>query len=476
MNEPRRRSAPAARRMGDSYQDLVALNYCLKALSPASTIRYIRLEADGAGILDDVVVETQPGQPNLYIQTKLTVTPEPCDLHWLMSPSNKAGESLLQRMYKSWDRLGRENAQAELVTAREAALDDPVFGRRDNRTGRIDDVVAATPGLLNRIAKHLKTSAAAVQEFLEHTRFTTAYAFTHAEELVTVQLLQRNVANAEAVIREARTIVNDWIQEGHRTMPVGEIRAILGQLLGSQIPSATLVIEAIDDDPAGRGADAWLDWRWAFPGDTPYERRGALSAAIWNDALWPDLVNGVRNLSNAEGSTIAIGGKMRLSCWFACGAALTHSTGTEVTCLWGPRWSSTELPEGKGLEIVKEAEIGRGSEAAIAVSLSTDITADVVAHIKENSLPISRIYTLSLASGTGSRAVYSGGHAVRIAETLRNHARELRTPEPIHLYMAAPAGVALLAGHLWNHTPPTQLYEPLGAGLGYQPSFRIGPR
>ena len=476
MTEPRRRSSSAARRMGDSYQDLVALNYCLMALSPASTIRSIQLEADDTGILDDVVVKTRAGQPNLYIQTKLTVTPERCDLNWLMSPSNKAGESLLERMYRSWHELGEADAKAELITSREASLDDRVFGRRDNKTGRIDDVVAADAALLDEIATHLSASTDATQLFLESTRFTTAYGYTHAQDLIDVQLVQRNIASAESVTREARTIVNDWIQQGRRTVPATEIEAEIGPLLTSRTPAATLIIQAIDADAGSRSADVLLDWQWAFPGSTPYERRGAITEATWNDELWPALLEGVRHLDRAQGNTIAVGGKMRLSCWFASGAALTHSTGTEVACLWGPRWSSTDSPVGAGLETAGQVDIGRGPETALAVGLTTDITADVVAHIQNQSLPISRLHTLSLASGTGNRAVASGGHAVTIAESLRNHARDLGTSELIHLFMAVPAGVALLAGHLWNHTPQTQLYEPLGAGMDYQPSFRIGRR
>ena len=122
-------------------------------------------------------------------------------------------------MYSSWHQLSdNENAQADLITTREAALDDRVFGRRDNRTGRIDDVLAADPALLNELAEHLAASPDETRQFLEHARFTTAHAFTHAEEVAKVQLLQRNVANPEQVIREARTIVNDWIQEGLRTI------------------------------------------------------------------------------------------------------------------------------------------------------------------------------------------------------------------------------------------------------------------
>ena len=244
--------------MGDSFQDLVALNECLRALSPVSSIVQIDLEADNAGNLDDIVVTTQSGDANRYIQVKLTVTPEPCNLKWLMESSNNSGRSLLQRMYTSYQIICDPDAQAELVTVREASTTDSVFGKRDNKTGRIYDTVTGDPALLEKIAAHLDASSEDVLSFFESTRFTTGFSYTHAEDLVRARLEHRCIQDIDTVIDAARTVVNDWIQSGIRTLTRDVIRNKLGPFLVDRMPAVTLVIEAIDRDMATQAPT----WHW----------------------------------------------------------------------------------------------------------------------------------------------------------------------------------------------------------------------
>lgn len=476
MSQPRRRSASAARRMGDSFQDLIALNECFRALSPVSSIVQIDLEADNAGNLDDIVVKTRSGDANRYIQVKLTVTPEPCNLEWLMGPSNNRGRSLLQRMYESYQRIRDPKAEAELITVREASTTDPLFGRRDNKTGRIDDTVANDPALQEKIVAHLDASAEDVLSFLESTRFTTGFSYTHAEDLVRARLEHRCIEDIDTVIDAARTVVNDWIQSGIRTLTRDVISSKLSPFLVDRVPAATLIIEAIDRDIATQGADVALDWMWAFPGDSPFERRRATNNEVWNKNLWPELIEAASRLKRAQGGTIGVGGSMRLASWFAVGAALTHVSDTEIVCLRGPLWSSTDTPTGTSLVPDDGIDIDQGTEIAVAVGITTSITADVLADLQQKSAPVRRLYSLTPPDGSGNHAVASGGHAVTYAQSIRDFVRDKAGSSTTHLYMAAPAGLALLAGHLWNHTPPTHLYEPIGSGLGYEPAFLIDRR
>jgi SMODS-associated and fused to various effectors sensor domain len=58
---------------------------------------------------------------------------------------------------------------------------------------------------------------------------------------------------------------------------------------------------------------------------------------------------------------------------------------------------------------------------------------------------------------------------------IRDEARKIAThfrPTKVHLFLATPAGLALLLGHLWDRMPDTQTYEDL-ASRGYQPAFLI---
>jgi hypothetical protein len=75
-----------------------------------------------------------------------------------------------------------------------------------------------------------------------------------------------------------------------------------------------------------------------------------------------------------------------------------------------------------------------------------------------------------------NQAVTGPGHAVALAQAIRNQVRQLadasRTPR-LHLVLACPAGLALLLGHRWNRVPTTQLYEDLGLGARYTPAFLL---
>jgi hypothetical protein len=43
----------------------------------------------------------------------------------------------------------------------------------------------------------------------------------------------------------------------------------------------------------------------------------------------------------------------------------------------------------------------------------------------------------------------------------------------VHLFLHAPLGGTVLLGNLWNRTPTTQLYDDLGPGRGYTPTFPL---
>jgi hypothetical protein len=43
----------------------------------------------------------------------------------------------------------------------------------------------------------------------------------------------------------------------------------------------------------------------------------------------------------------------------------------------------------------------------------------------------------------------------------------------LHLFQFGPVGAALLLGHLWNRVPRTRLYDDLGHGRGYTPTFLL---
>jgi hypothetical protein len=99
----------------------------------------------------------------------------------------------------------------------------------------------------------------------------------------------------------------------------------------------------------------------------------------------------------------------------------------------------------------------------------------VVEYLRREGTPVSGFVNLLPANGVGRDAI-SGptearGYAQALLDALRSEARG--SPDRIHLFQFGPLGLALLLGHVWNRLPETQLYEDLGAGRGYAPTFRL---
>jgi len=66
-------------------------------------------------------------------------------------------------------------------------------------------------------------------------------------------------------------------------------------------------------------------------------------------------------------------------------------------------------------------------------------------------------------------------HAFGVALAIRDLAREIARaikPPVLHLFLATPAGFAVLLGGIWDRVPTTQTYEDLAVN-GYEPAFSI---
>jgi hypothetical protein len=119
--KPRSRlTRSGTRRLGDDYQDVVALDVLLDWLEHTSRYRWVRVEADDAGALDDVAALRGDGTLVLR-QVKFSTDPESKDDPWswerlLQRPAGKGGspgQSLLQKWADSLDRASSQGPMLE---------------------------------------------------------------------------------------------------------------------------------------------------------------------------------------------------------------------------------------------------------------------------------------------------------------------------------------------------------------------------
>lgn len=173
---------------------------------------------------------------------------------------------------------------------------------------------------------------------------------------------------------------------------------------------------------------------------------------------------------------VLVRGFMRLPTWFLIGAEFPDVRGHNVACRQREDvWSSDIAPAIVGVEPSLQ-RIGDGNELAVGISVTHKIGPDVVTYLQASALPMGAYLDLAPQHGPAQNAIADAAHAVGWAKATREALvqviRELK-PKAIHLFLSGPAGCALLLGHAWNRMPPTQVYEDLGVGRGYSPSFRL---
>jgi hypothetical protein len=167
---------------------------------------------------------------------------------------------------------------------------------------------------------------------------------------------------------------------------------------------------------------------------------------------------------------------MRQATIFKVGAQLPQTRNFELSYQQGEQvWATSDAK--RALDInAHTAPIDAGYELAVVVGVTLDPTEEVMRHITNTSMPVQDVLIIGPAN-RHDKAVATGGHGVALAEQIRNAVRAHLSQHPetskIHLFLAGPAGLALMLGHRWNRLRPTVVYEHLGVGNLYQPAFAV---
>jgi hypothetical protein len=133
------------------------------------------------------------------------------------------------------------------------------------------------------------------------------------------------------------------------------------------------------------------------------------------------------------------------------------------------------MPRPTNIDIGIVTRLGQGDDLAAALAVAAEPIEDVIAFARANQLPVNAVARVALPGGPHVARIADGGHAVGAVHGIRDETRRLLREtgaRRIHLFLAAPAGLALLLGHRWNRIAPTVVYEDLGLD-GYEPAYDI---
>ena len=477
-------SASGARIRGDDYQHLFVWIQVLRALQVGSGIVEIGIEDPEAGNADDVTVYAE-GQRREFYQVKASVDArEPMGLEWLLETSRAGGPSMIQKFYGLWaEASSHDRPRLALVTNRLLAPGDPLLSLRDGRDGTVARALrVAGPGskggtVRKRLADHLHVCQEEVLLFLEDISFRLGKTNDDWIEMAMPHMFAAGLRHDEDAVSLGMSIVRGWVTGGKRRISREDLeRAVEPLKRPGTLPAASLLVQAIDRDLMPETATTVLDWTDKFPGGEPRVRRLPSSRALWNGRFRPDMRSAARDMRSLGHANVLVRGYMRLPTWFAVGVEFGRTAGFQVTSFQGKvPWSS----EGEWSDIALEESItpiGRGKDLAVGVSLSFDLSTDVLTYLDDQQIEVDKYVCYRPRSGASNRSIHNGAEGRHWAYEIRDSVRRLvqrYRPGRVHLFLSGPHGAVLLLGHVWDRIPDTQLYEDLGATQGYSPSYLI---
>lgn len=476
--------ARAAALRGDDYQHLIGWYWACQALVEPDIVS-VSVEDAAGGAFDDIVVLRHAGRSS-YEQIKSSNTDETVvEAAWLINPATAAGKSPLQHFHATWAAHRHESPQPvfRLVTNRTFDPNDPILRLRDKLTNTVARLLEpksprTRAGKQRRAwAIHLGIGEDELMAFLadfelHHEGGETSWTRQARDAMRGAGLR----TDEEALIR-GRDIVRDWVKTGAGPQTREAIRRQVAEanLLARQ---GTLVfaVHAIDRPAHNLQPAVTVDFVELYDGSSDRERRQLRDPDNWQKVVGPSLAEAVHDLEAFGIRRVHVIGAMRLPLWFATGVRLPDTRGWVVSLdQRNVEWRSDTPPASVDARVLNRVRLDQGPDLAVAVALTHNPTDDVTNYLRDVAAPIRELIVLGTAGGPGHNSIPDAAFAVGWTHAARAGIRaEVRSTgaSRLHVFFAAPAGVALLLGHHWNLMPPTVVYEHLGAG--YTLTMTIG--
>lgn len=473
----------AAAVRGDDYQFVIGWYWACRALTELN-VQSVSLEDAGAGHFDDLVVRYHSGAAS-YKQVKssnaadVVITED-----WLTTAVTPTGKSPLQHFYSTWKSLHEENANSDFAIVTNRGLDhtDPILKLRDNMSALVTGSAYASATSRSNIGKakqrwasHLNITIDELTNFLNYLKFETEGGESSWDRQAKDAMRGAGLRTDDDALARGKEMVKSWIKNGKGAQEVDAIRKQVGNAgLLARAGTLILAVDAIDRPNRSIVPNLTLDWVDLYDGDSGYNRRQLHNPDDWSNVILPDIKIAAKTLESFGVHRVHLMGAMRLPTWFALGTQLPRVRGWILSLDQnGDEWRTDTTPASL-TAITTELAVNRGTDLAVAIVLSQNPTNDVLAHINERSIPVKTLVSLSVPAGPGMSSLTDDAHALSWAASARDVIiQRVRATgaTKIHIFMAAPAGAALMLGYYWNMLPPTLVYEHLGNT--YSPTFTI---
>jgi hypothetical protein len=264
----------------------------------------------------------------------------------------------------------------------------------------------------------------------------------------------------------ARHVLKRRLQEISKVLPAGE--------------SLRLVMNTRKKSAFEPGVALSLDWTHRFDG------RLVNRPDTWKEQLLPALEAVAQNCEqHAPGRRIVAEGLCALPAAVALGSAFLATR--RLPLAWrqiSPKrapeiWSLNEPAESSGFVAQVSSGNVSGDDLALLVSVASNVEPAFAA--SRPHLPTFRGLVVVTKAGAYPHDIDTPGKAVDIVRIISQALRQARdTLQPrgaVHLFLAVPAGLAVMIGQALNTFGPVQTYEHVGTdAVGvYQPAVLLAP-
>lgn len=281
-----------------------------------------------------------------------------------------------------------------------------------------------------------------------------------------VHRTKANPIDYAAASEVADLVLKQRIAALNHQLPLGEA---LGIAVATRAPLPKLSSAALSVDLTHR-----------FTGRTA-------SASTWNTNILPGIRAIVHALqSQAHGRDVELSGLVALPAAVALGATFLSVGGTRTRWIQDQQtfgkapesWSLDAARHPSGYKVQTHSRIPGATDLAILVSVAADVTADF--NITSSSLPELRAVVSVSPPTAGTRTPLTAGEAIDVAhlaiDAIRSARATYHTLGTIHLFLAVPAGLAMMIGQLLNTLGRVQTYEHIpSTAVPYQPAALLTP-
>ena len=278
--------------------------------------------------------------------------------------------------------------------------------------------------------------------------------------------VESDPANEADIQRVSNRILNQRLEAIHKCLPAED--------------PLRLTINTRESTGHLPGVALNIDWTHRFAG----QQRRLASAEDWQMRLLPALADVVSSIQrNVHGRKIIASGLTSLPAATALGFSFMATKGIDIA--WeqllpgGSKqiWSLGADQTDAGYLVTDTPGQTDANDLAVMVSVNADVESAVAA--SRESTGAFRAY-IHVRSPEHPGFLNSPGDALDVARRTINAARAARQKYQIrgrvHLFMAVPAGLAMLIGQLLNTLGPVQTYEhmPVDSMGRYEPAAELG--